>query len=137
MGLMPVTTTLEKKHFLLAGLVIAIPFLILAISQIIAASPPSGQYHPISELWVDEGPNMNSDKITNLLSPIADSDSATKGYVDAAAGAASREYGYDTNDFSLIGDVTLTGLGSGTKTIGTFTKTKLYAILATRQIQLS
>jgi len=56
---------LKKKHFLIAGLVVAIPFLILAISQIIAASPPSGQYHPLSELWVNTDLDMDGKSIVN------------------------------------------------------------------------
>ena len=56
--------TFEKKHFLILGLIIAIPFLILAINTIIAAAP-SGQYHPASELYVDQDIDMNNNKIIN------------------------------------------------------------------------
>jgi len=35
---------------------------------------------------IDGDLNMNSNKITNLLTPMANSDAATKGYVDAASG---------------------------------------------------
>ncbi|NOR85773.1 hypothetical protein GQ473_06670, partial [archaeon] len=61
---MSVTITFQKKHFLMLGLIIAIPFLILAISTIMA-TVPSGQYHPISELWVDANIDMQGNNITN------------------------------------------------------------------------
>ena len=63
---MSVTVTFEKKHFLMMGLIIAIPFLILAISNIIATTPaPTGQYHSASELWVNQDIEMNNFKLNN------------------------------------------------------------------------
>ncbi|NOR85032.1 hypothetical protein GQ473_02855, partial [archaeon] len=46
-----VNFTFQKKHFLILGLIIAIPFIILTITNIIAASTPTGQYHTASELY--------------------------------------------------------------------------------------
>ncbi|NOR85413.1 hypothetical protein GQ473_04795 [archaeon] len=59
--------TFEKKHFLILGLIIAIPFLIMTITNIIALAPtpPTGQYHSASELYVDNNIDMNNNKIIN------------------------------------------------------------------------
>ena len=59
-----VNFTFEKKHFLIMGLFIAIPFLILAINTIMAAAP-TGQYHLFSELFVDNDIDMNNNSILN------------------------------------------------------------------------
>ena len=59
-----VNFTLEKKHFLILGLIIAIPFIILAINTITAAGP-TGQYHSASELYVDSNIDMNKHNLTN------------------------------------------------------------------------
>ena len=59
-----VNFTFEKKHFLILGLIIAIPFLILAITNIIAVAP-TGQYHPSSELFVDSDIDLNNKSIIN------------------------------------------------------------------------
>lgn len=59
-----VNFTFEKKHFLLIGLIIASPFLIMTIANIIATAP-TGQYHPASELYVDGDIDMNDNKIIN------------------------------------------------------------------------
>ena len=83
--------TFEKKHFLMLGLVIAIPFLFMAIANIMAAAP-SGQYHFFSELFVDQDIDMNNNKITNLSVPTISVDAATKGYVDASGGGSSGTY---------------------------------------------
>ncbi|NOR85775.1 hypothetical protein GQ473_06680 [archaeon] len=84
---MSVTFTFEKKHFLMLGLVIAIPFLFMAIVNIVAVAP-TGQYHLFSELFVDQDIDMNNNKITNLSVPTGSVDAATKGYVDAASGGS-------------------------------------------------
>ncbi len=62
--LMSITLTFEKKHFLLMGVIIAVPFLILAISTIMAAVP-GGQYHSVTELFVDSDLDMGGHNITN------------------------------------------------------------------------
>ena len=62
---MSVTVTFEKKHFLMMGLIIAIPFLFMAISNIIAAAPTTGQYHSASELYVDGDIDMNNNTLIN------------------------------------------------------------------------
>ena len=64
---MSVTSTFQKKHFLMLGLIIAIPFLILATTNIIATTP-GGQFHTASELigvisglWNSTGNNIYYD----------------------------------------------------------------------------
>ena len=57
--------TFEKKHFLLLGIIIAIPFLFIAITQIMAV-PAGGQYHPLSELFANSNLDMNGMNITNV-----------------------------------------------------------------------
>ena len=79
---MSVTITFEKKHFLMAGIIIALPFMILAISSIFAATTMPLVGHPISELFVDADLDMNNNKITNISEPVMDNDAATKGYID-------------------------------------------------------
>ncbi|NOQ56075.1 MAG: hypothetical protein GQ477_04695, partial [Nanohaloarchaea archaeon] len=51
---MAVTVTFQKKHFLFAGVIVAIPFMLIAINSIFASAasmPAVG--HSISELFVD------------------------------------------------------------------------------------
>ncbi|MCK5593637.1 MAG: hypothetical protein KAI18_00170 [Candidatus Aenigmarchaeota archaeon] len=62
---MSVTITFEKKHFLMAGLIIALPFMILAISNIFAATTMPLVGHSISELFVDGNLDMNGFNLTN------------------------------------------------------------------------
>ena len=57
--------TFEKKHFLMMGIIIAIPFLFITILQIMAV-PAGGQYHPLSELFVDSNIDMQGKNITNV-----------------------------------------------------------------------
>lgn len=61
---MSVTITFEKKHFLMLGMIIALPFLFMVVLQIMAV-PPSGQYHPLSELFADSNLDMQGMNITN------------------------------------------------------------------------
>ncbi|MBW6462228.1 MAG: hypothetical protein K0B07_04235 [DPANN group archaeon] len=60
---MAVTITFEKKHFLIAGLIIAIPFLLIAISNIFAATTMPAVGHSISELFVNDDFDLNGNKI--------------------------------------------------------------------------
>ncbi|MCK5593636.1 MAG: hypothetical protein KAI18_00165 [Candidatus Aenigmarchaeota archaeon] len=62
---MSVTITFEKKHFLMAGIIIALPFMILAISNIFAATTMPIVGHPISELYVDSDLDMGGNAIIN------------------------------------------------------------------------
>lgn len=62
---MSVTITFEKKHFLLMGAVIAIPFMFLAIMNIFAATP-TGQYHTSDELYMTSNLDINNQNITNV-----------------------------------------------------------------------
>ncbi|MBW6461875.1 MAG: hypothetical protein K0B07_02410 [DPANN group archaeon] len=50
---MAVTITFEKKHFLMAGIIVALPFMILAISNIFATTTMPLVGHPLSELYID------------------------------------------------------------------------------------
>ncbi len=59
---MAVTVTFEKKHFLMAGVIISIPFMLIAISSLFAATTPFVG-HSISELFIDDDLNMNGNKI--------------------------------------------------------------------------
>ena len=79
------------------------------------------QWNFLGDLGVFGILDMNNNKIINISTPTANSDVATKGYVDAAGG----DSGWDKNDFSLIGAVTFTAIGTGTKIIGTFTESEL------------
>lgn len=63
---MSVTITFEKKHFLMVGIIIALPFMIMAINSIFASAtsmPLVG--HPISELFVDADLDMGGYAIIN------------------------------------------------------------------------
>ncbi len=62
---MSVTITFEKKHFLMAGIIIALPFMILAMGNIFAATTMPIVGHPISELFVDADLDMDTNKIIN------------------------------------------------------------------------
>ena len=79
------------------------------------------QWKFLGDLSINGILDMNNNKITNISTPTASSDVATKGYVDAAGG----DSGWDKNDFSLIGTATFTAIETGTKTIGTFTESEL------------
>ena len=65
---MPVTIniTFEKKHFLALGIIITFSFFFMAITNILAANPPSGQYHPLSEFFVDSSLDMQGMNLTNV-----------------------------------------------------------------------
>ncbi|MEA3229569.1 MAG: hypothetical protein U9P44_01515, partial [archaeon] len=71
----------------------------------------------------------DKNRITNIPAPTANSDAATKGYVDASVGAAggseSCESGWDTSNFRRIGSAIFTKGERTTKIIGIFTKTEL------------
>ena len=61
---MSVTITFQKKHFLMMGLIIAIPFLFIAITNIFAAGS-GGQFHDISEIIMGNL-DMQGKNITNV-----------------------------------------------------------------------
>ena len=62
---MVVTIAIEKKHFLMMGLIISIPFMLFFVSNIIAVAP-SGQYHSSNELYVENNIDMNGNNLTNI-----------------------------------------------------------------------
>ena len=62
---MAVTITFEKKHFLFAGIIIAIPFMLIAINSIFAATTMPAVGHSISELFVNGDLDLNGNKIIN------------------------------------------------------------------------
>ena len=62
---MSVTITFEKKHFMMMGVIIAIPFMFLAIMNIFATAP-TGQYHSSDELFVAKNMSFNGYNLTNV-----------------------------------------------------------------------
>ena len=64
---MSVIVTFEKKHFLMMGLIIAIPFILFFVSNImaVAPAPPTGQYHSSNELYVENDIDFNENNLTN------------------------------------------------------------------------
>ena len=63
---MSVTITFQKKHFLMMGLIIAIPFLFIAITNIMAVES-DGQFHTMSEILMGNL-DMQGGNITNVNS---------------------------------------------------------------------
>lgn len=58
----------------------------------------------INQLSVNGDVNMSSNKITNIATPVSDSDAATKGYVDAArAGLSIKDPVFVATDVALVG----------------------------------
>lgn len=80
---------MKKQYlFILSGLLlIAIAFSVVQMTQAVVPNPG----HGTSALEGDGDLNMNSNKITNLLTPVDDADAATKAYVDAQAGGGGSD----------------------------------------------
>jgi len=63
-----ITLTFEKKHFIIIGIIIAIPLLLMAASMIMAADPPSTLIDPVSRLWVNTNVDMQGTNISDASS---------------------------------------------------------------------
>ena len=79
----------RKRYYFICSILTSIVFLAIGAYTIYAAIPSPG--HGTSDLEGDASLNMNSNKIINLSTPTADTDAATKAYVDAAGGATIYE----------------------------------------------
>jgi len=95
---------MNKKYLLLIiGLLLCVSvFLAYQVSQASPAIPNPG--HGTSDLEGDASLNMNSNKIINLSTPTADTDAATKAYVDAAGSKTA--FRFIVNDYNTCPTIT-------------------------------
>ena len=62
---MQIILNFKKRHFLILGLIIAIPFLFIAITNILAVGL-DGQFHTADELYINSNIDMNGKNITSM-----------------------------------------------------------------------
>ena len=86
----------KNRYYFICSILTSIVFLAIGAYTIYAAIPSPG--HGTSALEGNASLNMNSNKIINLSTPTADTDAATKAYVDAAGSKTA--FRFIVNDYN-------------------------------------
>jgi len=105
----------KNRYYFICSIITGIVFLAIGAYTIYAAIPSPG--HGTSDLEGDASLNMNSNKITNLAAPTADTDAATKAYVDASGGKVAFRWAATDTSCPAVSGATCRGMQGAHSTV--------------------